>query len=69
MCRRPRFGWQPGAKGPVPLSKEVIASLLRSQWWDLPDALIVERVGELRNSAVSEFVANYDPSAGMVTDG
>jgi hypothetical protein len=41
----------------------IVASLHRIAWWDWPDALIFERLGDFRSEAVEEFCRRYDPAA------
>ncbi|MBR0905954.1 DapH/DapD/GlmU-related protein [Bradyrhizobium liaoningense] len=41
----------------------VAASLRRIAWWDLPDELIFERLGDFRSEAIDEFCRRYDPAA------
>ena len=38
-------------------------SLRRIAWWDWPDPLIFERLGDFRSEAIEEFCRRYDPAA------
>ena len=43
--------------------ESVAASLRRIAWWDWPDALIFERLGDFRSEAIEDFCRRYDPAA------
>jgi acetyltransferase-like isoleucine patch superfamily enzyme len=42
------------------------ASLRRIAWWDWPDDVIFERLGDFRSEAIDEFCARYDPAFASV---
>ncbi len=52
----------PGRLARYRFSDEIVQGLLRIQWWDWPISVIEERVGELCDTAVAEFVSKYDLS-------
>ena len=41
----------------------VAESLRRIAWWDWPDQLIFERLGDFRSEAIEEFCRRYDAAA------
>lgn len=41
----------------------IAESLRRIAWWDWPDELIFERLGDFRSEAIDEFCRRYDPAA------
>jgi phosphonate metabolism protein (transferase hexapeptide repeat family) len=41
----------------------VAESLRRIAWWNWPDELIFERLGDFRSEAIEEFCRRYDPAA------
>ncbi|MBJ7406889.1 MAG: acetyltransferase, partial [Bradyrhizobium sp.] len=41
----------------------VAKSLRRIAWWDWPDEIIFERLGDFRSEAIEEFCRRYDPAA------
>jgi acetyltransferase-like isoleucine patch superfamily enzyme len=45
-------------------SDDVIEALLRIRWWEWPDPVIEQRVGELCDTSVRDFVAKYNPADG-----
>ena len=47
----------------------VVESLLRIAWWDWPDELVVERVGELCAPDLEGFCARYDPTFALRAGG
>lgn len=42
-------------------SEEQIAALLRIRWWEWPDEIVTERVGDLSSDDVDTFIRRYDP--------
>lgn len=41
----------------------IVAGLLRIQWWDWEDSVVLERLGDLTSNDVPAFIEKYDPAA------
>ena len=41
----------------------VAERLVRIAWWDWPDEIIFERLGDFRSEAIEQFCERYDPAA------
>jgi hypothetical protein len=42
--------------------QEIVESLLRIQWWNWEDEVVLERVEELASNDLAAFTQKYDPS-------
>jgi acetyltransferase-like isoleucine patch superfamily enzyme len=42
-------------------SEDVVQALLRIRWWEWPDDVIEQRVGDLCGGGIQDFVDAYDP--------
>jgi phosphonate metabolism protein (transferase hexapeptide repeat family) len=40
----------------------IVARLQRIAWWDWPDEIIFERLGDFRSEAIEQFCDRYDPA-------
>ena len=56
----------PAPKPPVSAPPERIepGRLRRIAWWDWPDDIIFERLGDFRSEAIEAFCERYDPASG-----
>jgi hypothetical protein len=50
-------------------SDDEVDALLRIRWWDWTDEEIRQRVPELNDGTVEDFIERYDPARGALREG